>query len=366
MGNPLRPRLGIIAFCSTLALGTLVYAFFAGGPSFGSFATGWMSERESVWKMLFRINSKIVDDSGRPLDDVLVTIHADYPSGFETSGATDSVAVSRQFQREWKGVAAVNLSFDKVGYRSQNMQFMKPKAEGNSDANTTMTLSGAWYVYDKDVVLRKRAPPSAPLKISPHSFEVVGLMVRKDSSFTFLTSPTEGSMKARLADSATTAGLEFIGTAQAYVRLKLVSAPGIERVSYVNSMTRVVHYKSPADTQPDLGVVNGQEGDGFISADAADVPENPEWYYPDDMTEAPASGYNLSMPLPIKFYSNPAPYHYFYCRINGHYGKGYWRGLFYGSHPEETMLSEIEEFHLVVNPTANDRNVATGGEREGL
>ncbi|CAN5312315.1 hypothetical protein BH09SUM1_BH09SUM1_20910 [soil metagenome] len=196
------------------------------------FIQGWMTEREGAYRMNLRLASKIMDEAGRPLDDVSINFVEMTAGGSEVSAAEENFRTSKAVNREWRGIMGVDVELSKPGYRSSKLQFIKPKPSGEGTPSSPMRSEGKWFVHDEDIVLRKRQAPAAPNLPPLRSLSLLNIAYRRDGTWSFVTNPQEGTKKPNR--SQTTETLQ-IDNPPPYVHLDFIPAPSVERIFFDRS-----------------------------------------------------------------------------------------------------------------------------------
>ncbi|CAN5476041.1 hypothetical protein BH09SUM1_BH09SUM1_09870 [soil metagenome] len=319
---------------------------------FTNFISGLTGESEAVSKGSVRISSRILDQDGHPIEGVTVQIGTSTPGNWDPNVGHEELVVSRALNREWDGIMSLDLKFYKDGYRSPHLQFGKGQPLSNQSSGTI--IDGV-MVHDEDIIMFKRIR-NVGLFISTVGTNVLEMKYSKDGSYTFIIHPETGSKIENLLGSPGNEDILSDPTTK-YIRPDFVSAPGIERRS-VNEFGNVT-YLSPADLQLVITLCHASEGDGFVIAAPKDQAK--KQYFPDDLSLAPESGYSHELRFPVEAFKNPKTEHFFYFKIDSHFGKGLYTQSTYDSDSGESPSASFN-IQMVANPNAGNRNVMTQQE----
>ncbi|CAN5372835.1 hypothetical protein BH09SUM1_BH09SUM1_02130 [soil metagenome] len=338
--------IGIIAGCLFATICAL-----AQNSDLTNFMNGYKQDIDDRSKGTVRINSRIVDQEGRPIDNVDIQVGTSTFMNMNLVTEDEELNISRILNRDWTGIMSLDLVFYKDGYRSAHLQFSK----GNNLPNQASgAVVNGVMIHEEDVVMYKRSRNSGS-PISTEGTTVASFSYNLDGSSSFLAHPELGSRGENFHESADNEILA--DPTVSYIRLGFVSALGIERVS-AGSPGDLTFF-SAENLQLVVKLYHAADGDGFVEALPKDHPGR--GYYPDDLTTAPEEGYSDELRIPTDAFRNPEPYHYFYFKINGHFGKGAYSEAEYTSSSDKPPSARLN-IQMVSNPVSGEQNIMTKQE----
>ena len=247
------------------------------------------------------IRGVVVSSEGRPLDNVTLKYFfrqfGDYSAQRQIE--FERMQVDGVFQVERQGFSSAYFQFLKIGYYPETWSFV-------FDENTQRENLGEVVQVDLEIVLR-RQPVSAALK----RFEGI-LRTDAQGPVTVVEVERESGRETWVKRNGQKRGIDRL-------HLVLVAAEG------TGSDLPVSEFEDGESHIFAKGLERGwvrlnqlEAGDGFFVLDLDDYPSRPELAFR-NMNLAPENGYEPALEVSALNKRNKV---FFYCRLNGQYGKG--------------------------------------------
>ncbi len=278
------------------------------------------------------IRGRVFSSNGMPLNDVTVTYNfrefGDIVA--ETEINEESLKADGSFRITREGVSSVNVWVGKLGYYAERWSFV-------FNEETPRSNPGGFERVDIEFVLEKK-PVSAPL------VKYVGIL-RTDASGPVSVVEVErrGSGEAWLRRKDTRKELPW-----PYVFLAGGEADGSELP--ISEFT-------VSDSRRRLGLEAGSiqlencgEGDGFIVRKGIKAPPSRDEIGLRQLLEAPENGYSNRLEVAATD-DNPETI-YFYCKVDGQFGKGFVSGRPIIAEEEGRQVARAKIL-IYLNPTGS-------------
>jgi hypothetical protein len=282
------------------------------------------------------IHGRVVSSEGQPLEDVTVLYffreYGDVLAQHEIDQKRKRV--DAEFGIKKKDISSVNLTFLKEGYYSERWSF-------SFDENTPRTNLGGYERIDIEIVMTERPEP-APLR----RFEGA-LKTDLDGLVSVVEINRQNGRETSLRRNG-----EQINIKWPYLLLDVEVSAG-DRFEKTTFLPKGKRTAIDAISGGGIRLSQSDFEDGFIVYDPGDIPVRAELAFR-KMIQAPEDGYKLK--LEIATAESPR-WIYFFCRLNGQYGKG----MVSGRPPvvvEDGREVAVARIVVYLNPTGS-RDVAS-------
>lgn len=282
------------------------------------------------------IHGRVISSEGQPLEDVTILYFFRDFGDVLAKHKIDQKRkrVDAEFEIKKKNVSSVNLTFLKEGYYSEKWSF-------SFDEKTPRTNSGGYEQIDLEIVMTERPEPA-----NLRRFEGA-LKTDVDGLVSVVEVKRQNGRETSLRRNGEQIDIKW---PYLFLEAEISAGSGFERTTFLPEGKRApIDVIASGKIRPSQSDVD----DGFIIYDPGDVPVRVELALR-KMIQAPDDDYKPE--LEIAAPESPR-WVYFYCRLNGQYGKGMVSGkpVIVVEDDREVVIARIVVY---LNPTGS-RDVAS-------